>query len=253
MVLAGLSSGSTCQSSLMPMPNCWGSRSFDRSNLAMSCLASEPRTPSPISMYLPSSSMAAGCSSSRSPFFSVPVACGDADDGTLVVMKHFGCGKARIDLDAQRFCVARQPATDVAERDDVIALIIPQGRHHKVRQANGAGRTEHQKVVGRHFRLEGMALLLAPAGKQAVDADRIDDGAGEDMGADFRALFQDDHGEVRIDLLQPDRRRQAAGSRADDHHENFMLSRSGISVMPIAFPRPIKVSARLGRLNAARR
>jgi hypothetical protein len=41
----------------MPMPNFGTSLSASRLNFAISSLASEPRTPSPISTYLPRSSM----------------------------------------------------------------------------------------------------------------------------------------------------------------------------------------------------
>ena len=59
------------------------------------------------------------------------------------------------------------------------------------------------------FGLEGMVAFAAPAGQQAVDTDGVDDGAGEDMGADFSALLQDDDREFRIDLLQADGGRKA--------------------------------------------
>ena len=38
------------------------------------------------------------------------------------------------------------------------------------------------------------------------------------MGADFRAFFHDDDRKLGIDLLQPDRRREAGRPAADDHH-----------------------------------
>ena len=68
------------------------------------------------------------------------------------------------------------------------------------------------------WRLERMVVAVAPAGQQPVDADRIDDGARQDMRADLRALLQHDHRKLRIDLLQPDRGGEPRRSRADDHH-----------------------------------
>ncbi|MNE09941.1 hypothetical protein D3C80_1026350 [compost metagenome] len=68
------------------------------------------------------------------------IAGGDADDGAFVIIEHFRGGKARIDLDAEPFRLFRQPSTDQPERDDVIAMIVHQGRHHEIRQADGAGR-----------------------------------------------------------------------------------------------------------------
>ncbi len=63
-----------------------------------------------------------------------------------------------------------------------------------------------------------MIRLFAPAGQQPVDADGIDDRAGEDMRADLAALFQHHDGKLGIDLLQADRRRKAGRTRTDDHH-----------------------------------
>ena len=75
------------------------------------------------------------------------VAGGNADDGTLIVVEHFGGGKARIDLDAQRLGLLGQPPTDETERNDVIAVIVHQGRHGEVRQADRTGRAEQQELV----------------------------------------------------------------------------------------------------------
>ena len=41
------------------------------------------------------------------------------------------------------------------------------------------------------------------------------------MGADLGALLQDHDGNIRIDLLEADRRREAGGSGADDCHVEF--------------------------------
>jgi len=149
------------------------------------------------------------------------VAGGDTDDGALVVVENFGGGKARIDLDAQGFRVARQPATDIAERDDVVAVIAHQRRHGEVRQADGTGRAEQQEVVVLDLGLERMICLFAPIRQQAVDTNRIDDGARQDMRTDFGALLQHDDGEFGIDLLQPDRGREAGRTAADNHDVEF--------------------------------
>ena len=57
------------------------------------------------------------------------VAGGDAGDRAVVVVEHFGGGKARIDFDAERLRLGRQPAADAAERDDEVAVIVHQRRH----------------------------------------------------------------------------------------------------------------------------
>ena len=52
------------------------------------------------------------------------VAGGDADDRAVVVVQHLGGGEAGEDLDAQRLGLLRQPAHDVAEADDVVAVVV---------------------------------------------------------------------------------------------------------------------------------
>ncbi|MNI01153.1 hypothetical protein D3C73_539850 [compost metagenome] len=61
-----------------------------------------------------------------------------ADNVACIVIKHFACGKARIDLDTEFLRLGRKPPTDIAERDDVLAVIVHQRRHGEVRQADGA-------------------------------------------------------------------------------------------------------------------
>ena len=66
------------------------------------------------------------------------VAGGDAGDRAVVVEQHFGGGKARIDLDAERFGLGGEPAADAAERDDEIAVVAHQRRHGEIRQPDAA-------------------------------------------------------------------------------------------------------------------
>ena len=51
------------------------------------------------------------------------VAGGDADDAP-VLLQQFGGGEAGIDLDAQRLGLLPQPAADIAERNDVVAVVV---------------------------------------------------------------------------------------------------------------------------------
>ena len=51
-----------------------------------------------------------------------------------------------------------------------------------------------------------MALVLAPARQQSVDANRIDNRTRQDMRGDFGTLLEHDDRQIRIDLLRPDRR-----------------------------------------------
>ena len=66
-----------------------------------------------------------------------------------------------------------------------------------------------------------MPLLFAPARQQTVDADRINHGTRQDMGADLGPLFQNDDGKLRIDLLQTDGCGQTCRTGTDDHNVEF--------------------------------
>ncbi len=206
----------------MPMPNFCGSRSFDRSIFGDQLLGERAAHALADQRIFAEQLHAAGKARAwLAVLLDAHVAGGDADDRALVVIEHFGGGKARIDLDAEAFGLFGQPATDIAERDDVIAVIVHQRRHGEIRQADRAGGAEQQELVVGHFGLEGMPLLLAPAGQQPVDADGIDNRAREDMRTDFGALFEHDDRKLRIDLLQPDGGRETGRPGTDDDHVEF--------------------------------
>ena len=77
------------------------------------------------------------------------VAGGDAGHRAVVIVQHLGGGKARIDFDAQRFRLGGEPAADIAEGDDVVAVIVHQRRHHEIRQTQRArGDKPIEAVVG---------------------------------------------------------------------------------------------------------
>ena len=82
-----------------------------RLNLAMISLASEPRTPSAMSTYLPRSSMPGWKSGLRDAVLGDAEDAGDdAPDRSVVAIENLRTGEARIDLDAQRFRL-RRPAS----------------------------------------------------------------------------------------------------------------------------------------------
>ena len=59
------------------------------------------------------------------------VAGGDTAHRARVVVQHFGRGEAREDFDAQLFGLLREPAAQVAEADNIVALVVHlrRGRH----------------------------------------------------------------------------------------------------------------------------
>ena len=173
------------------MPNFCGSRPASSSNLAMSCLASEPRAPSAISVYLPRSSMPRVKRVLRLAVAAdAHVAGGDPDHLAAFAVEHFGRGEAGIDLDAERLGLRAEPARQGAERADVIAVVVHQLRHRPVRQAHAARRAEQIEAVLGDLRRQRLLGVVAPVRQQAVEADRVDHRAGQDMGADRRSPFR---------------------------------------------------------------
>jgi hypothetical protein len=154
----------------------------------------------------------------RSVALDAHVARDDARHRTVFAIDQIGCGKARIDLNAQRFGMAGQPAADIAERDDVIAVIAHQRRHEHVGHAQRACRPQHQELVVGHLGLEGMIGLGAPLRQQTVDADGIDYGARQDMRPHLGTLFENHDGQFRVDLLEPNGSGKPGRTGADDHH-----------------------------------
>ena len=137
-----------------------------------------------------------------------------------IVEQDFGGGKARIDFDPERFRLAGEPAADAAERDDEVAVIAHQRRHQEIGQPQrAAGRQKIEAVLG-DLGFD-RRVLGAPIGQQAIEPDRIDHRAREDMGADLGALLHHHDRDVRIDLLEADGGAEPGRAGADNHHVEF--------------------------------
>jgi hypothetical protein len=96
-------------------------------------------------------------------------------------------------------------------------VVAHQWRQHQVRQSQSAhGRQQIEAIVA-HLGLD-RRVLAPPLREELVEADRIDDGAGQDVRADLGALLDHDHAEVGRELLEPDRGGEPGGPGADDHH-----------------------------------
>ena len=155
------------------------------------------------------------------PRFALPrdahVAGGHAHDAP-VLLQQLGGGEAGIDLHPERLGLGRQPAADIAEAHDIVAVVV-HVRHHRAqhRHLHAAGLGEVQHAVLARRRVERRSLL-APVGDQLVERAGLDHGAGQDVRADLAALLDQAHARVRRQLLEPDRRRQP-GRAAADHHD----------------------------------
>ena len=134
----------------------------------------------------------------------------DADDGTFVVVEHFLRGKAGVNLDTEGFCLGREPTTEIAERNDVIAVIIEQFRHSEIRQSHRASRAEEIEPVIRDRRFHRTIGIIAPIRDQLVETDRVDHRTGKDMRANLGAFFHKNDRDLLAllgsNLFQPDRR-----------------------------------------------
>ncbi|MNT30032.1 hypothetical protein D3C72_1658040 [compost metagenome] len=100
-------------------------------------------------------------------------------------------------------------------------MVFKAGRHGEARRFIRFRFGQEQDAVFRHFRVQGRAQFF-PVWDQFGQRFRIHDGARQDMRAQFAAFFQHADGHFLAlfsgQLLQADRRGQACGATADDHH-----------------------------------
>src|SRR5207302_838638 len=150
------------------------------------------------------------------------------------VVQYLGRGKPRIDLDAERLGLASQPTAQIAETDDVVAVVAHLRRR---RQVPRPARRQQQKAILDRRREERCALL-APVRDQLVERARLEHRTRQDVGADLGALFDDADSDLALgrggELLQADRRCQAGRSGADDDDVVFHL----LALDPLLAHRP---------------
>src|SRR5450759_986989 len=149
------------------------------------------------------------------------VAGGHALDRAVLVVEHLGRGEAGVDLDAQPLGLLSQPAAQIAETDDVVAVIVHLRRR---RQPERLALGKKQEAVFPGGRIEGRTQGFT-VGEEFVEGARFKHRAGEDVGADLGAFL--DQADVDVaaffggELLQADGARQPRGPAADDHHIVF--------------------------------
>jgi len=135
--------------------------------------------------------------------------------------QYFGSGKAGVDLHPQLFGLLAQPATEVTQADDVVAVVVHLRRG---RQLDGLGFGEVQEAVGLGRRVQRRAFFF-PVGDQLVQGARLQHGTRQDVGADLGALFQQTDTDLLAllggQLLQTDGCGQAGRPATDYHHVVF--------------------------------
>ncbi len=150
----------------------------------------------------------------------------DARDRRLLAIDQRRAGHAGEDLDAQRLGLLGHPAADIGHADDVVAVVRHQRRHRPVRDADLPRRAEDVEVV-----LASPATLIgASIVRQSGSSASRPDGSSTapdricaPTSDPFSSTTTDRSG---IELLQPDRRRQARGAGAHDHHVIVHRSRA---------------------------
>ena len=147
------------------------------------------------------------------------------------IVQHLGGGETWVDLYSELFGLLRQPAADVAEADDVVALVVHLRRR---RQPERLLLGEEQEVVFGRRNVERRALV-PPVGNQFVERARLDDRARQDMRADLGPLLDNADADLSLlprgQLLQPDCRAQPGWPATDD--DNVELHRfAGHGISP---------------------
>ncbi len=166
----------------------------------------------------------------------------------ILIIEDFGGGESREYLDAQSFGLFRQPAAQIAQRTGIGALVVHPARRGNMRHRQLAALRQEPVLVVPNRRICKRAAHVAPVWQQLIQRPGIDHRARKNVSADFRAFFQNAHGQFLTStvgqLLQPDRRSQPRRAPADDddvigHRFPFAhmssIRRSG------RFPHPVRL------------
>jgi hypothetical protein len=103
------------------------------------------------------------------------------------------------------------------ERDDEVAVIAHLRRRRQFEAAAARQIEEFVAACGHANRRR----VLTPFGPESVERRRVHDRAGQRMGAETRALFEQANAEIGFQLLEADGRREARRTPAHDRHLIF--------------------------------
>lgn len=116
---------------------------------------------------------------------------GDAQDAPVRLVQHLAGAEAGVDLDADLLGALAQPLCELVQAQDVVALVVHlrrggQGHGH------GLGQEAHVVVGGGGGAVEARLVVLGqPVWEEFLDGVGLDDGAGEDVGADLASLLEE--------------------------------------------------------------
>src|SRR5690554_467071 len=150
---------------------------------------------------------------------------GDHAFNLTILDDGFRRGKARIHLNAQLLGLFGQPAAQVAQADDVVAMVVHVPGHKRIRDLDGLFLIAHQEnIIPGYRRIQRRAALL-PVREELVQGGGLEHGTGEDVRADFRAFFYYTNGQFFAGFLgqlhNTADSRQACRSATDDHNVQF--------------------------------
>jgi hypothetical protein len=111
---------------------------------------------------------------------------GHALDAAIRVIEHFSGGEAGVDFHPQRLGLLAQPATEIAQADNVVAVI---GHLRRCRQLITAGLGEEQEAILAGGRIEWRTTRL-PVGEKRRQCAWLNDRARQNMRTNLRAFFQ---------------------------------------------------------------
>lgn len=125
----------------------------------------------------------------------------DALDRALRVVEDLARRKAGIHLDANLLGALRKPLAQLAQADDVVALVA---HLRRVRDRDRVFLGQEAHLVGRRGRdvLEARRVVFRePVRDQLVQRGRLDHVPGDDVVANLAGLFEEEHAEVVISGL----------------------------------------------------
>jgi len=134
--------------------------------------------------------------------------------------------EARIDLHAQGLGLLTEPAAQISEADDVVAVVVHVARDKGVGGLARTVFTQEIDVIPGHGRIQRRTTLF-PVRKQLIQAGGLKYGPGDDVRPDLSTFLNDTDGEFLFrligELLDATGRGEACGARTDD--QNIKLHR----------------------------
>lgn len=158
----------------------------------------------------------------------------DTFDAAVVVIENFRRSIAGIDFHSERFRLLAEPSYDVAQADDVVALVVHRpARDYRDRESRCL-REKRKFVVGDGC-VERCAEFL-PVGDQLGEGDGIKASAGQYVGSNFTRLLDNAHADLlalfACQLFGSDRSRQSRRARSDDQQVCFVHKPLHVHILP---------------------